>query len=91
MLQASRKLAEPGAKPRNAREPRLQREGVDRIELAVEMGVQQEGGVVVGDEMGHVTVLGVLRASTASTRLRPRASRDITVPIGTPVTSAISR
>ena len=62
----------------------LQRMG--GIELAVHIGVEQQAVV------SHVSLLPNVSAPNVSIkRSRARASRDITVPIGTPVTSAISR
>ena len=69
----------------------LDRQHIDRIELAVHVGVEQEGRLGWRGRTwrggGHGSPF-----PTVSTNLaRARASRDITVPIGTPVTSAISR
>src|SRR5262245_33317235 len=55
-------------------------ERVSRIELAIHVGMYQQ-------IVGH----GSSTPRAAITRLRARASRDITVPIGTPVTPAMSR
>src|SRR5262249_7062174 len=65
-------------------------ECVRRIEPAVRIRVNQKGQRVAGVGAWHVRhEASVLIASI--TRRRARARRDITVPTGTAVTSAISR
>ena len=61
--------------------------GMGGIELAVDIGVEQQAVV------SHLSLLptGFSAPSVSIRRSRARASRDITVPIGTPVISAISR
>src|SRR5438876_438585 len=61
----------------------LQRAGVGGVELAVHIGVDEQLFVVIH----HCSSFLIMVIS----RCRARASRDITVPIGTPVTFAISR
>ena len=73
---------------------RLQGRGVGRIELAVEQGV--EHGLLVRAGRGHAGAppIFVSRAAGLSAAIsipRARARRDITVPIGAPVISAIWR
>ena len=63
----------------------LQLERVRGVELAVDIGVNEQARVFVC--CGH----GLSVPMLAISRRRARASRDITVPIGTLVTSAISR
>ena len=59
--------------------------GVRRVELAVAIGVHEQDRIV-----RHVRHADSF-PSCAISRRRARASRDITVPIGTPVTSAMLR
>ena len=61
----------------------LERERAHGVELAVQGGVESEEPIIA---LGHASALRVL-ASMA----RARASRDITVPTGVSVASAISR
>src|SRR5690349_517064 len=70
--------------PRHAR---LEDERIDRVQLAVEIGMDETGRAFARSTTRHAIFLD----KTCSRRPRPRARRDITVPIGTPVTSAISR
>ena len=72
-----------GGKCRIGRHTLLHCKGIDRIELAIEIGMDRQRGFFV--DHGAVLLMVVI------TWLRPRARRDITVPIGTLVTSAISR
>ena len=65
----------------------LHLDGVDGIELAVEIGVHQQIRIVVCCRYRH----GASGPIVAIRRLRARANRDMTVPTGTPVISAISR
>jgi len=63
----------------------LELEPVRRVELAVDIGMNQQARVLFGCAHGlSVPMLAISRP-------RARANRDITVPIGTLVTSAISR
>ena len=62
-------------------------ERVGRIKLAVQIGMDQQHRVDINRGKRHVSFL----PSAAINRRRARANRDITVPIGTSVTSAISR
>src|SRR6266849_6772752 len=62
---------------------RRERAGVGGVELAVDIGVDEQFFVFVH---GHGSSLVIIVIN----RCRARASRDITVPIGTPVTLAIS-
>src|SRR5271170_809203 len=72
-----------GSKSRIGRHTFLHCECIDRIELPIEIGMDRQRGFFVD----HDWVLPMV----SITWLRPRARRDITVPIGTLVTSAISR
>src|SRR6266700_4849872 len=56
------------------------------IELAVEEGMEQNFGFVAGHVGGPSSAIHAFRSMD-----RARAKRDITVPTGTPTTSAISR
>ena len=76
-----------GGKSRIVRQALLHCEGVGRIKLVVQIGMDQQRGFVVDHSTAHESVLPMVLI----TWFRPRARRDITVPIGTPVTSAISR
>ena len=58
-----------------------------RIELTIDVGIQVALDVLAAH--GSFSI-GVSSFSSASSRSRPRARRDITVPIGTPTTAAIS-
>src|SRR6185312_16718967 len=58
---------------------------VTRVELAVDQGLHQQGGFIAF----HDAFSSASHASRSNERAR--ASRDITVPIGAPTTSAISR
>src|SRR5208282_6706867 len=62
----------------------LEFEGADRIEFAVERSVQPQDAVV--RIVGHGSALRVFASAP-----RARARRDMTVPIGAPVASAMSR
>ena len=64
-------------------------ERMGRIELAVDIGVNEQARIRRRNR--HDASPGASVPRRAISRLRARASRDITVPIGTPVTSAISR
>ncbi len=72
-------------------ELRLELEALRRIELAVDVGVQQPGGFF-GLHFSVCTreATAMTRTDSASSR-RARARRDMTVPIGTSVIRAISR
>src|SRR6266446_9472655 len=50
-------------------------------------GMDRQRGIFIDQRTGHDSVLPMVLI----TWFRPRARRDITVPIGTPVTAAISR
>src|ERR1700757_4804307 len=76
-----------GGERRIGRHPRLEGKCVGGVELAVYVGVDQARGIFRNHRARHDALLPMVLI----TWLRPRASRDITVPIGTPVTSAISR
>jgi len=65
----------------------LHRKGVRRIELAVQIGMDRQRGFFVNYRAVHESLLPMVLI----TWFRARARRDITVPIGTPVTWAISR
>ncbi len=65
-----------------ARNPFLERERARRVELAVGQRVDEKRVLVVAHD---------LRPSVAISSARARARRDITVPMGAPVASAISR
>ena len=67
----------------------LEFERVGRIELAVDIGVYEQARI--GGRSCHDPAFSSSSASRCISRRRARASRDITVPIGTLVTSAISR
>ena len=62
----------------------LEFERAHRVELAVEGGVEAENAVV--GIVGHGSAFRALASAP-----RARARRDITVPIGAPVASAMSR
>ena len=68
----------------------LDLERMGGVELAVEIGVDEQGRVVLRRSR-HDRSFGSSVPMRAISRRRARASRDITVPIGTLVTSAISR
>jgi hypothetical protein len=57
-----------------------------RIEFAVERRVQHEGAILAIRGADHAIL-----PSLSIINVRARASRDMTVPIGAPVVSAISR
>jgi hypothetical protein len=57
-----------------------------RIEFAVERGVQHEGAILAIRGADHANL-----PSLSIINVRARASRDMTVPTGVPVASAISR
>ena len=84
-LHASRSAASAGI----AGELPLDLERMGRIELAVEIGVNEQARI--RRRSRHDTPPGASVPMRAISRRRARASRDITVPIGTLVTSAISR
>ena len=64
-------------------------ERMGRIELAIDIGMDEQARI--RRRYRHDTPPGASVPRRAINRPRARASRDITVPIGTPVTSAISR
>ena len=74
-----------GRERRVGGDARLDRQRIGRIELAVDGRMHQQPLAFVGCAGHFCTPIVSIR------RRRARASRDITVPIGTPVTSAISR
>ena len=76
-----------GSKCRISRHTLLHCKRICRIELAIQIGMNQQHGFFVDQRTAHDTVFPI----ALITWFRPRARRDITVPIGTPVTSAISR
>ncbi len=76
-----------GRQRRIGRERALELERMRRIELSIEIAVHEQAVVGVGRGRNH----GSSVLSVVIRRRRARASRDMTVPIGTPVTSAISR
>src|SRR5262249_54127885 len=65
----------------------LDLERVGRVELAVEVGVNEQARI----RRCHAPPPGASVPIRSISRRRARASRDITVPMGTLVTSAISR
>ena len=77
-----------------ARDMRLDHRDIGRIEFIVDEAAEQQLLVSAGGH--HFTLLefsSALRpagSNSFASIARPRASRDITVPIGTPVTCAIS-
>jgi hypothetical protein len=72
-----------GCKRGAVRKPPLEFQRMCRIQFAVHIGVEQQPIVI---RCRHLSAPNI-----AITRPRARASRDITVPIGTPVIVAISR
>ncbi len=66
--------------------------GMPGVELAVDERVQQDAGLFAG-HVDRSSNCGARSASSQAARsmLRARPRRDITVPIGAPTTSAISR
>ena len=73
---------------RVGRDPPLDCERIGGIELAVEQGMDEQAVVLfLGFRFGHRSFVPIVSIR----RRRARASRDITVPTGTPVTAAISR
>jgi hypothetical protein len=77
-----------------ARDMRLDHRDIGGIELIIEQPAKQHFLISAGGH--HFTLLEFSSAfrpagsSSFASIARPRASRDITVPIGTPVTWAIS-
>ena len=63
------------------REPRLETPRRDRVELAVEIGVEEQVALLA--VVGHCPLLSI-------SRRRARASRDMTVPMGRSSMAAIS-
>src|SRR5262249_3722885 len=63
----------------------LERDRVGRIELAVDRGVHEQQVALLWTGAHRLAPIAWIR------RWRARASRDMTVPTGTPVTPAISR
>ncbi len=76
-----------GGKDRVGGHTLFHRESVGGIELAIEIGMDGQDRIFVKPGSGHAALLPMALITWS----RPRARRDITVPIGTPVTSAISR
>ena len=77
-----------------ARDMRLDHRDIRRVQLIVEEPSEQQ--FLVSARRHHFALLDCSSAASPdgsnslASIARPRASRDITVPIGTPVTSAIS-
>src|SRR5262245_38003750 len=66
------------------------RQRIGRIELTVHIGMNEQGSVIRGSR--HTQVRHAWSVLIASIKRRlVRANRDITVPMGMPMTSAISR
>src|SRR5262252_7875735 len=76
-----------GCERRIARQACLHAERIGRVKFAVHIGVDSQRGIFEASGTHHDDFL----AMVFIIRVRPRASRDITVPIGTPVTCDISR
>ena len=76
-------------------EMRLASGGIGRVELVIEQGVQQHVPVGTGGHRESSRRSGGVSPADGSSNLvsisRARARRDMTVPIGTPVSVAISR
>lgn len=72
--------------PRTLPQMPLDVAGMPGIELAVEQGVEQDLGFCTSHVRDPSSAIQALRNMQ-----RARASRDMTVPTGTPTTSAISR
>ena len=76
-----------GCKCRIGRHTLLHCECIHRVEFAIEIGMDGQEWDLRRSWEGHDVLLPIGLDHWS----RPRARRDITVPIGTPVTSAISR
>src|SRR5438128_2236753 len=78
---------------------RLDIQHANQVEFPVDVRLEQRFGFAAvqlispfsrgPDDRGSPTEAGDANRSAVSRRLRPRARRDITVPIGAPVTSPI--
>src|SRR5260370_11119025 len=76
-----------GGKCRISRHTLLHRKCIRRIELAIQIGMDWQRGIFIDQRTGHDSALPMVLI----TWFRPRARRDITVPVRTPAPSLISR